>query len=1783
MDQIKNDSSETDFFEVHQKSTKKTPWKKLAFICLTIGIIVLAAGYSWQNFRKPTITEAFSLTADKSDPTGIETSTSFTLKSNSEISTEKIKNLIKIEPQIDFSINKSLISGDFEIKPKDTLKTNKIYKISVTKSDFSDHEYSWAFQTKAEFQIIQTIPANKATTVPTNSGIEIKFNRDNLNFSNAKDYFSISPEVDGRLELNNDTLVFVPKSLNKGQIYDVTIKKGLEDQSSHDALKDDYKISFETNNSDIENPSSSYYRFPTDFIGYLPTRPVTIEYYSYNVDDNDLNISVYKFANADKFISSYKDYKANYDKIYWSLYNNSETGYFNTTDEQKLFEFKPTLLNLNSSKYVQLPQNLEAGYYLIDATLAGKHRPVWVESSPLANYFSVSNDKSVVWLEDFQKQEPASGFSVSYADKKVGTTNSDGVLEFSTPEDLKHVETDYNQNAANELKYFKAEKSGYNPQFIITDNSYEKGSEYWNYLSSDKSVYKLSDTVRFWGIVKGRDSNLRQKKITVGIYDGWFDSLGINTKSLAEQDVLVSQFDTIQGEFSYKGIGPGSYSLIASIDGKIVSRSTIEILSYSKPAYQISVSPSKTNAYAGEKLSFGVKASFFEGTPVENLALKYYYYWGSKQFSGELALNNKGEGSLELTPEYNEKIDDYWPKNFEVTFTPKLAEEGEINGVGSVLIFGPDIYLSSNQTLNSTDNYHFSIKANNLDLTKTIEDNSDYWRNEYIGDPASGKKVTAQVIKVTYTKEETGEYYDYISKTNQKTYKYNSQEQSIDEISGTTDKNGNWSFDKTLQNQIDIQYKAIFSVASDNGRNSYQALYVYSSPYYSTDDFIINLKNSDGKVEFSTDEKVNLAVDITKGEKQANSKVMFIRYQNSIDNISLKSGLTHQEEFKNDFAPNVRYRAVVLGPNGFKESDDFNASFKKYDKNLNVEINADKESYKPKDTVNLNILVKDTNNKPVSSEVNISSVDEAIFHILPEQFKQKIIDSLYSNIYTSLVSGASDFSYVNSMGAEKGGCFVAGTPVLMADNSSLVIEKVRVGDKILTFDNSNSKKLVPAVVQGISKHLVSDYLIINDNLKITPEHKIYLNSKWDYAGNAKVGDKLINSKGQIEAIYSIKSVGQTKTEVYNIVVNNYHTYIAGNYYVHNAEKGGGYRTDFPDIATFQTVQTGNDGKANVTFVLPDSITSWRTSAKAFATDSLKAGESVKNISTSMPFFVDSTANDSYLLNDSVTMKLRVSGNAYQEGQETEFLVNVNSAGINKTQKSKDNTVYFELGKLPAGLNEIQITASQGSYSDSILKKINVVESYFKTLKSTSYDLTTNTTNIAKNADGYTNLIFTDSVLGKFYNSLASLSFSSGNRLDQTITNYLATILLKKYYSEEINTEIPDLYGYNIGDGLAQFGYGEADLELSAKSADVANEIVFKDRLINYFNRTLADNKTDLHRVALSLYGLASLGEPVLGKINYVNENNLKDMGVEDKIYLALAYAKIGAKEQARELYIKYIEDSIYFKGNEAWLKNIKDNTKFEKLNSTVGMLASYLEIKKDAWSLFNHINKNAPEKDLNILEKIAIIKSELEHANQLEKISFGYTIGEKTQDVSLDNGKSYLLKLSGDDVDKIKFSNVTGKVVMLSTYEKATDVESLEKDSRISLSREYLVNGKSTNSFNEGDLVLVRLTPSFSHNALIGSYQLVDYLPSGLKPVTQTSSNYYFGSACDQAWYPNKIIGNSVYFSINNSLGQCEQKTISYYARVVSKGSYTADRAQLQSLENLDSITVSSPASIEIK
>ena len=141
-------------------------------------------------------------------------------------------------------------------------------------------------------------------------------------------------------------------------------------------------------------------------------------------------------------------------------------------------------------------------------------------------------------------------------------------------------------------------------------------------------------------------------------------------------------------------------------------------------------------------------------------------------------------------------------------------------------------------------------------------------------------------------------------------------------------------------------------------------------------------------------------------------------------------------------------------------------------------------------------------------------------------------------------------------------CFLAGTKVLMADGSYKNIEDIDIGDLVLSYAKK-TMEIMSCRVANVFRHLPEEmtdyYLVINNNLKVTPNHRFYSNGGWVCAGDLKIGDRLFcREQNMVYLTYSIEKVYKRETS-FDLEVERCHNYFVSvvdgvDVLVHNSDE-----------------------------------------------------------------------------------------------------------------------------------------------------------------------------------------------------------------------------------------------------------------------------------------------------------------------------------------------------------------------------------------------------------------------------------------------------------------------------------------------------------------------------------------------------------------------------------------------------------------------------------------------------
>ncbi|MBN2251833.1 MAG: hypothetical protein JW724_07155 [Candidatus Altiarchaeota archaeon] len=128
-------------------------------------------------------------------------------------------------------------------------------------------------------------------------------------------------------------------------------------------------------------------------------------------------------------------------------------------------------------------------------------------------------------------------------------------------------------------------------------------------------------------------------------------------------------------------------------------------------------------------------------------------------------------------------------------------------------------------------------------------------------------------------------------------------------------------------------------------------------------------------------------------------------------------------------------------------------------------------------------------------------------------------------------------------------CFAGDMLVSLYPEGLKSIEDLAEGDLVRSFDVAAGLSTVSRVVK-VSTHDVGGYLLINDRLKVTSNHPMFINGEWTPIGEAEIGDRMLGVDGEEIEIYSVDQISEN-VRVYDLSLDGDHNYFVEGLLAHN--------------------------------------------------------------------------------------------------------------------------------------------------------------------------------------------------------------------------------------------------------------------------------------------------------------------------------------------------------------------------------------------------------------------------------------------------------------------------------------------------------------------------------------------------------------------------------------------------------------------------------------------------------
>ncbi len=985
-------------------------WLRLAPVMATAAIVLamvqLPAGvndFNWTLFRKSVIQEAsaatITLVAADTTATGISPTTAFVVTGKDGTLTEEMvrKNLV-FSPTIDAEIQ---AAGDntYRLIPKTALDQSVVYaatyagQAKATDGTLQARNYSWAFQVRRDFIVIGTYPRDAATYVEITSGLDITFSSGGVSVKDFEKALSIVPATPHTIEIHGRTMSIIPKNpLQERTIYTVTIKAGLHPDKSTMSLADDVVTRFETGTKDGSGTTTAFHSRSA----FETVAPGDSIYFSDSAVPGDASngtkdwktsyeFAIYSFPSLETFK---KAIETRLEHAFgWASFN--EMPLMTVTGLSKV----ATVKTVSHDGVMSLPKSFAPGAYVAETMVGGVRTQMPFIVSDISNYTMSTATDTVVWVHHLSTKKPAVGATITLADNTTVKTDQEGLARFPTPSALgqsgaPNMVVRIAVGTTETLSVLAASNSG----SIYYGRNYTSLDNYWAYLTTDRSLYRPTDTVHFWGLLQPRDTRAAVEKVSARLVVTNWDRGGAETV-MKEVPVTLTADHTFIGEIPLReaSVGWGKELRIYVGEQWVMTR-YLDVQVFQTPAYQLSVTSDKPAVFDNEEVTWTVRASFFDGTPVPNLKVKL-------TTNGEYTLTTNAAGMV------SKKVRLTMAQGGSASAVPVDDATNNIQGWGYVTVYpAARSIIATSSTTDSTVKVSGTVRT--VNPTKVDMAASNPFA-AVVGDPVANATVHVRLIKTTYTAVKNGQVYDFLTKQVVPKYQYTSSEADREALDVVTDGDGKFQYTFTAEDLSG--YRVELTTTDEAGRTESQTLFPWFS--YPSDAPAFSLTTFQPlNTPWKVGDAVTLSIVGTKKQEEAPKHLAYLymlsqRGLKTAD-VSAKSTLDHI--FTEADVPNVSARAVVFTGTGYSELNEQFFNFDSSTRALAVSLTTDQKSYEPGETITAHVKLRDADGAGVAGRVNVRAVDEAITNLQYDWGNDTPLTSLYRNVssgeYGSYVS-----------------------------------------------------------------------------------------------------------------------------------------------------------------------------------------------------------------------------------------------------------------------------------------------------------------------------------------------------------------------------------------------------------------------------------------------------------------------------------------------------------------------------------------------------------------------------------------------------------------------------------------------------------------------------------------------------------------------------------------------------------------------------------------------------------
>jgi len=944
-----------------------------------------ASGDTWADLDVPAFQELAAFSPNDGGIHGVGLSSSFTLRSLTSTPAADLVRGLHIVPPIEFRTEPGPTPDVALVVPTGHLAQGSRYQVRLDAPDGA-LAGAWAFTTEAPLRVVETVPGDMETDVPTDTGIEVQFDQDGA--TGVADHFRIEPVVAGRFEQHDRIWSFVPQTrLVPATVYTVTVLAGVAIEGSAGSLAQDVTFRFETG---AAKQSARRLAFERPIHETRPgERPVLPLGEWYAEDDSpppsSVSVEVFRLANLDDAIDAARVLAG---RDAWAVYSASRL--VDTTRLTRVGQLAGKVLQAEAGLFLRVPFEPAAGFYVLTIVQKGPPAQLLLQVTDVAAYALTGTTDSVVWANDLATGGALAGASVSMAGGAViGQTDANGLLRAATPAGLRLATVPSDGAPKPALLTVRTAQgrslilpvglsvawyaAGYEGpyQWDLSDDS----ANWWLLLRTDRQTYRPTDTINVSGLIRARSDRSVPGGLELRLRPE--DSPG--ELFIQRVPVVATERGVFTASLHVEDLPRGAYTVELFAGEKGVSSVSVQVDEIRKPAFRIDVETDRHVYVAGQRMSVSANAAFYDGTPVPGVALRFS---GFEQHTRRTS-DALGAASATLRTPFGLEPGG-WLSDV-VGVAPAHAEEGQIEGSAPVVVLPSRIWIvgSGTATAGGRIVVHGTLSwadiaglEAKLDAGGVLE-----WGKDGPGKPIGSGTVRARIVHYVAVRTQTGTSYDFIEKRVVPLYDYTTREIDLGTQTLTSAGDGTFRLSRAIPVATD-DYRVELSATDPEGRRFRLALEIGAGyrPSNSSAPFLVQFNDCGGTGDVQTGLGQPLTVTMHDGDGTVarSGRFLFLVSRQGSMEATVQSAATFRRVLGDADLPGFTVRAIWLSARGYFSAD-ASAIVNADDKRITITLAPDKGRYQPGGHATVGIMTTGPNGSPVAADVVVQGVDEKLF------------------------------------------------------------------------------------------------------------------------------------------------------------------------------------------------------------------------------------------------------------------------------------------------------------------------------------------------------------------------------------------------------------------------------------------------------------------------------------------------------------------------------------------------------------------------------------------------------------------------------------------------------------------------------------------------------------------------------------------------------------------------------------------------------------------------------------